>query len=268
MLALTVLACGDDGTKSASTPGSGGAMPGGFGGSVGGAAGTVGAGGFTAASGGTVASGGLPGMGGMAMGPGGSVGGPGGTPGSGGAMMPGMGGMGGMAMGPGGSGSGAGGASAGSGGSGAGGADPNDEFAAARQACVDHINMYRATLGLPALSRGTPDQEACSDQGAQMDASTGVPHGSAGDCAGLGAQNTCPGWPGNDVQGSLLRCLDQMWAEGEPPQGVAACIQDRTGCFQMHGHWINMSSSTSQVVACGFYRMPNGSVWMNQNFGR
>jgi hypothetical protein len=35
-----------------------------------------------------------------------------------------------------------------------------------------------------------------------------------------------------------------------------------------HGHWINMQSETAGRVACGFYKMANGSYWMNQNFGR
>jgi hypothetical protein len=66
----------------------------------------------------------------------------------------------------------------------------------------------------------------------------------------------------------LKRCLGQMWAEGEPPNGVAACTADRTGCFPMYGHWINMTSTNSRVVSCGFYDMGNGQYWMNQDFGR
>lgn len=95
--------------------------------------------------------------------------------------------------------------------------------------------------------------------------------GSAGSCKGLGSQNTCPGYPvraGGTVTSTLKGCLDQMWAEGEPPNGVQACTADRSGCFQMHGHWINMTSTTVTTVACGFYKMTNGRYWMNQNFGR
>jgi hypothetical protein len=29
-----------------------------------------------------------------------------------------------------------------------------------------------------------------------------------------------------------------------------------------------MSDPSSGVVACGFYEMPNGKWWMNQDFGR
>jgi hypothetical protein len=142
-----------------------------------------------------------------------------------------------------------------------------------RQACVDYINMYRVTLGRTPLRRATPEQEACSDMGAKKDADSGNAHSSAGDCDRLGAQNTCPGYPvrGEGIAGietSLKRCLDQMWDEGEPPVPIDQCIDDYQNCFLPHGHWINMQSTSSQVVSCGFYEMPNGSYWMNQDFGR
>jgi len=152
-----------------------------------------------------------------------------------------------------------------------GGAVGTGEFEAERQACVDTINMYRAMLNLMPLKRGTPEQEACSDMGAKKDGDSNMAHSSAGSCRGLGAQNTCPGYPvrnGSTLTATLNGCLAQMWAEGEPAEGVQACIQDRTGCFQAHGHWINMSQSTYGTVACGFYKMANGRYWMNQNFGR
>ena len=160
----------------------------------------------------------------------------------------------------------AGAGAAGSGEVGAGG----DEFEAERIACVETINMYRATLSLPPLMRASRELEACSDMGAKKDGDANAAHSSAGDCRPLGAQNTCPGYPARngDVTASLKQCLMQMWAEGEPANGVDACIMDRSGCFQMHGHWINMQSATSKQVACGFYKMANGRYWMNQNFGR
>jgi hypothetical protein len=34
----------------------------------------------------------------------------------------------------------------------------------------------------------------------------------------------------------------------------------------MHGHWINMVSTTSTWVACGFYNVEGGTYWMNQDF--
>lgn len=149
----------------------------------------------------------------------------------------------------------------------------DDEFAALRQVCVDYINMYRATLNLAPYKRGTPEQEACGDMGAKKDGDSMVAHGSArdGDCyrVGLSAQNTCPGYPARPtLEASMKMCLDQMWAEGEPMEGTAACIQDQSGCFQKHGHWINMTSTQSSAVACSFYKMTSGAYWMNQNFGR
>jgi hypothetical protein len=147
-----------------------------------------------------------------------------------------------------------------------------------RQTCVDEINMYRATLTtmkLNALKRATPDQEACSDKGAQMDGDSGMAHGSAraGLCrsVGLGAEDTCPGWgvggrTGNATLADALKgCLKSMWAEGEPPVSRAECTQDINGCFQQHGHYLNMSG-TAAAVACSFYKMNTGQYWMNQDF--
>jgi hypothetical protein len=144
------------------------------------------------------------------------------------------------------------------------------ELETLRQLCVDHINMYRATLNLPPYTRA-PEHELCSDQGAKLDGDSGKAHGSAGMCRGLGAQNTCPGWgvgprTGNaTVAQALTKCLDMMWAEAEPPVPRAECKGD---CFQMHGHYLNMSDMRTTKVACGFYQMANGKYWMNQNFGR
>jgi hypothetical protein len=157
-------------------------------------------------------------------------------------------------------------------GSGGAVAPGTDEFAAERQACVDEINRYRMSIGRMPLVRATPEQELCSDMGAKLDGDSGRAHGSAGMCRGLGGQNTCPGYAlsfgGGTLDGTLKFCLKQMWDEGEPPQGVQPCIADRTGCFLMHGHWINMQMENYGRVACGFYKMANGRYWMNQNFGR
>jgi hypothetical protein len=146
-----------------------------------------------------------------------------------------------------------------------------------RQTCVDEINMYRATLtGVKALKRATPDQEACSDKGAKADGDSMQAHGSAraGLCrsVGLGAEDTCPGWgvggfSGNATLADALKsCLKAMWAEGEPPNGRDACTQDINGCFQQHGHYLNMSDPGQSAVACSFYKMSSGSYWMNQDF--
>ncbi|MFI5306769.1 MAG: hypothetical protein ACHQ53_05425 [Polyangiales bacterium] len=214
---------------------------------------------------------------------------------TGGARAPGTGGTGGMS-GTGGAGglSGSGGMVAGTGGmsmtGGTGGGTagaganisglPDAELDMLRQTCVDDINMYRATLMLTPLKRASAAQEACSDMGAQMDGDSGVAHQSAraGLCrsVGLGAEDACPGWgvggfTGNaTVADALKNCLMGMWAEGPPPSGttVAQCIMDTAGCFQQHGHWINMSSSTSGVVACAFYKMKTGAYWMNQDFAQ
>lgn len=130
-------------------------------------------------------------------------------------------------------------------------ADPTDDpDEAATQLCVDTINMYRATLGLPAYARWT-DAEACSDGEAESDGQTNTPHGAFGMC-GESAQNECPGWPGPPEQ-MIEGCLAQMWAEGPGDD------------FPTHGHYINMSSESYSRVACGF-AVVNGEVWAVQNF--
>lgn len=128
--------------------------------------------------------------------------------------------------------------------------DPDDPYEQARQLCVDTINMYRATLGLPAYERWT-DAEDCSDAEAFSDGQTGVAHGAFGMCEEF-AQNECPGYP-SPAEESLPGCLAQMWAEGPGED------------FNMHGHYINMSSEQYTKVACGFAE-GQGGLWMVQNF--
>jgi len=162
------------------------------------------------------------------------------------------------------------------------------DYEAVRQVCVDTINMYRGTRGLPPLMRADAQREACSDEGAKYDGelNRGRPanqiegHKStmnrSATCRtlGFGAQNACPNWTvgtrtGNPtLADAIKRCLASMWAEGEPPIPVSECIRDQTpgGCFLTHGHWINMTATNSTWVACGFYLVGNGTYWMNQDF--
>lgn len=128
--------------------------------------------------------------------------------------------------------------------------NPQDPWEAARQICVDTINMYRATIGLPPYERWF-DAETCSDGEAQSDGQTGTPHGAFGMCDEF-AQNECPGWPAPAEQ-SLPGCLAQMWAEGPGED------------FNMHGHYLNMASESYSRVACGFAE-GQGGLWMVQNF--
>jgi hypothetical protein len=144
---------------------------------------------------------------------------------------------------------------------------------ALRQTCVDTINMYRAMKMLAPLKRAAASVEVCSDMGAQSDATAMVAHQSAGKCGGLGSQDTCPGWSvTGGVANALKMCLMSMWNEGEPPEGRQQCISEyfagNIACFEAHGHYLNMSDPNNGTVSCGFYVMPNGKVWMNQDMGR
>ena len=120
----------------------------------------------------------------------------------------------------------------------------------ATQLCVDTINMYRATLGLPALARWT-EAEDCADAECLSDGMTGMAHGAFGMC-GESAQNECPGWPGEPAS-MITGCLELMWNEGPGAD------------FSAHGHYINMSSTAYTRVACGFAEV-DGAIWAVQNF--
>jgi hypothetical protein len=135
-------------------------------------------------------------------------------------------------------------------GDGSGATGGNDAYAADRQACVDRINGFRATVGLPPLSRWA-EQEGCTDTEAASDSQTGQAHGKFGACK-ESAQNECPGW--GSVDDTIQDCLQSMWDEGpgEP--------------YSEHGHYINMSSPDYTKVACGFHETANGKVWAIQNF--
>jgi len=127
--------------------------------------------------------------------------------------------------------------------------DPNES--GAEQLCVDTINDYRDSIGLPPLSRWTSAESCASDQ-SRSDAQSGDWHGAFGACDEL-AQNECPGWSGPPST-MITQCLAQMWAEGPGAD------------FSEHGHYINMSSTQYTQVACGFYTLPDGSVWAVQDF--
>ena len=133
----------------------------------------------------------------------------------------------------------------------------------AHQDCVDRINQFRQHCAcLPPLERWV-EGEACADEMAKYDSAGSEPHGAfgAGICDGGSAQNECPGWR-SEAQ-IVAVCLQRMWDEGPPP------ISDCTGsCFQMYGHFLNMSNRRMTKVACGFYETADGAIWSVQNFAR
>ncbi|MCL2778696.1 MAG: CAP domain-containing protein [Polyangiaceae bacterium] len=125
-----------------------------------------------------------------------------------------------------------------------------------QQLCVDTINAYRATVGLPPLDRFASN-ESCVDGEAATDMAKNTAHSAFGTCVVPGAkawgQNECPGWP-LPVDQSLKACLAQMWAEG-PGTGTA------------HGHYMNMTNTAYTKVACGFAISADGKTfWAAQDF--
>jgi hypothetical protein len=132
------------------------------------------------------------------------------------------------------------------------------------QDCVDRVNQFRTQCAcLPALARWT-EGEACADQMAEYDSVQDTAHAgfSDGICdSGKGGQNECPGYSSNTQVISL--CLQQMWSEGPGPQNPC-----NGQCFEEHGHFINMTSTSMTKIACGFYTTSSGKVWAVQNFTR
>jgi hypothetical protein len=131
----------------------------------------------------------------------------------------------------------------------AGSCSDEDPYAEYRQQCVDRINEYRATEGLPPYERWKSG-ERCADSEARSDSQTGEPHGAFGRCD-ESAQNECPGWP--SVESTLTSCLQMMWDEGPGEPWID------------HGHYYNMSSTDFNEVACGWHEGSDG-VWAVQNF--
>jgi hypothetical protein len=219
----------------------------------GGSAGSSGKGGGSAGSSGKGGGGGSAGSGGKG-GSGGSSGGPKGGSSNGGS----------------GSGtSGGGGSSGGSGGAAAGTSggfsselscpgDAGDPYADARKECVKTINMYRATLNLPPHKRWCGNA-TCEDTQSADDAAKKQAHSAFGHCAEFG-QCECPGWGGAPF-GAIDGCLKVMWDEGPGP---ANCGADPT-CFEKHGHYLIMSSTSYAMVECGFAEA-GGGWWGVQDY--
>jgi uncharacterized protein YkwD len=132
------------------------------------------------------------------------------------------------------------------GGGGGNGGSSGGSGSSAAQTCVDTINKYRASLGLPPYARWS-DAESCTAGEAQKDAASMQAHSAFPSCNEF-AQNECPGWPG-PPESMITQCLELMWMEG--PGG---------------GHYDNMTSKTYTQVSCGFAVQADGSVWATQDF--
>lgn len=121
--------------------------------------------------------------------------------------------------------------------------------------CVQNINAYRSTLGLPDLKVWSDSQECLARQ-ARDDAASGKAHAHFGAC-GERAQNTCPGWRTADNDSSrrsvLRSCLGSMWDEGPGAD------------YSKHGHYLNMTNTKYTKVRCGFHQS-GGELWVNMDF--
>ncbi len=124
------------------------------------------------------------------------------------------------------------------------------------------MNQYRAMNGLSALAR-YPAKEACADQQAAEDATTGSPHyaylNGAPSCIEdnvLDRQCECPGWP-EPTDKSATDCVAAMYAEG-PGTGAA------------HGHYNTLMTPQYTRLSCGVYvkpgAPPGSETWIVFNF--
>jgi hypothetical protein len=144
-----------------------------------------------------------------------------------------------------------------------------------KQDCVNRINQFRTQCAcMTPLARWT-DGEACADMDAQYDGMMNSGHAGAKANNGMGicpwgqAQDECPGYPSNSSV--IDMCLQEMWSEGPPPAGttIAQCESPAMlqTCYEMHGHFINMSNPQVTKVACGFATV-SGAIWAAQNFSQ
>jgi hypothetical protein len=118
--------------------------------------------------------------------------------------------------------------------------------------CVTHVNALRKTKGLSALARRTSD-ETCTNGNAKYDfAHPSPPHAAyAGGsyCGGMSGECECPQWP--TTYGGIVKCMNQMWAEGPPPAGG-------------FNHYSIMTNAHTSV-SCGIY-CANGKCTMTQDY--
>jgi hypothetical protein len=166
-----------------------------------------------------------------------------------------------------GSGSGGGSAPTGQGGSGgSGGCTP--DYACMPRApdtadyaadCVARVNQFRACVCLPPLTRWTAG-EACAAEDAAYDPAHSAHAGFiANICSPEGfAQDECPAWPSETSV--VSGCLQQMFDEGPPPTNPCD-----GSCFEMYGHFINMTNTSYTMVACGIATV-NGQITAVQDF--
>ena len=126
--------------------------------------------------------------------------------------------------------------------------DEDNSRPVAAKFCLDSINSYRSSAGLPAYQEW-PAGEQCASRQAEAYARGATPDLSADACmAGQqSAQGIC-GSSAGTLKGTVADCLQRDWTEG-PGQD-----------FNTHGDYSNMSSRQFTSAACGFAKGVDGSV--------
>ena len=122
---------------------------------------------------------------------------------------------------------------------------PEESIDDARSACIVALNNHRKDLGLRYLLRNAP-KEACADEDAKKLA--GAPATTGPGACGAKAHNVCSGR--GTLSSVAAACADEIFREG------------RTGA-----RYQNMTNTKWPLVYCGFAKMPDGTVYVVQNFG-
>ena len=132
------------------------------------------------------------------------------------------------------------------------------EVAAAREFCVDEVNRYRATRGLPAIVRSS-QLEDFADEGAAIDAYAEMPHTHFSTApfpqpAQSNGENEIRNWDLHKyltLRTVIERGFAKMWAE----EGT-----------REDGHFQNMINDFDEA-GCGFYLdVPTQNVTIVQDF--
>lgn len=135
-----------------------------------------------------------------------------------------------------------------------------------RIACVEEINILRATEGLPPLARAA-DKEACIDEQAQLDLDANKGHANFRHC-GETSQNTAISskmyigdWTDENLKSYAFMANSGFWME--KVYDVILPAEDVTN--EMVGHYKNMIDPRHTSVACG-YAATSSKIWIDVDF--
>lgn len=137
-----------------------------------------------------------------------------------------------------------------------------------RNYCLDVINNFRATENLKPLTLAPEAKQTCVDKQAAADLKSSKAHGHFGDC-GEFAQNSGPNidlsWKSTETE-IVDYYLEMMWSEKKLVESGERDPKNDSD-YPHIGHYLNMSNTRYDSVACGIARSADGEKgWFNVNF--